>query len=491
VLALTGVGSYPVTVHLISYVNPVAPNFGLDLPAGLYGYVVNDTANSTIDAVIGTTPPQSLVWNGGDGNWNTTSPNWQGGKVFANGDGVTFDDTAAGTTSVNISGSVTLGSEGVLVTNETKPYSLLGGSILGSATMTKDGSSSLTIDANSALALNINGGTVNGSGSLGATTVSTNAVLNYSGTISKLTTSGTADNSGVINIGVSVEDGVFNNSGTINGSFATSGDSVVTNTSASSVQATGKSVVDVGSTLVQNGEFDNNSDRLSINGTLTGSGSVYDYTGDTAGNKGRLEINAGGIFTPGGADMIGSFYVGGRFDLNAGTPDGTMIIDVDLNNPQTNDVIHVDKWSNFRGALVMNNIGSIPFASGQSFTVFVQNFGQPNTPEAAFDLQNKITPASPGIGLQWDISNLKTNGIIAVVAAPLTPPTLTSTSDGTNITIAWPTTSVGYQLQVQTNSLDVGLGTNWVPVLGTETNTSYTIPISSTNPAVFYRLSNQ
>jgi hypothetical protein len=98
----------------------------------------------------------------------------------------------------------------------------------------------------------------------------------------------------------------------------------------------------------------------------------------------------------------------------------------------------------------------------------------------------------PGVGLQWDFTNLKTNGIVAVVGVPLTPPPLTnSVVGGTNLNISWPTTHLGYQLQVQTNTLAVGIDTNWYPILGTETNTSYSAPIDVANPTVFYRLSNQ
>jgi hypothetical protein len=50
---------------------------------------------------------------------------------------------------------------------------------------------------------------------------------------------------------------------------------------------------------------------------------------------------------------------------------------------------------------------------------------------------------------------------------------------------------LGYQLQVQTNSLDVGLSTNWTPIVGTESVTSTNFPIDPANPAVLYRLSNQ
>lgn len=487
--SVTGVTTYPKTIAVISYTGSAAPNFSLDLPVGLYGYVVNNSGAQTVDAVITTNPPANLVWNGTPtGDWDATSANWQGAKIFTDGDTVSFDDTATGTTSVSVVGTVTPGPGGVLVSNVSKSYTISDGNIAGTAQMTKVGTNSLTINATSELPLTINEGSVGGSGAIGFTTVASNAVLNFSGTVNGLSTAGAATSSGTVNIGVAVKGGTYLNSGTINGTFSLTG-GVTSNTG--TIEATGTSSVGAGATLVQNNQFNNNSSRLSIVGTLTGSGVVSDLTGDTAGNNGRLEINAGGTFTPGGAGVIGNFTVEGRFDLNAGSPDGKLVVDVDLNNPLKNDILYVDKWSNFRGALVMNNIGTTPFAAGQSFLIYSNNFGFPNTPEVAFDLTNKITPVVPGIGLQWDYSNLKSNGILAVVSAPVTPPTITSTATGgTNLTVSWPKDHVGYQLQVQTNDLATGISTNWFPIEGSENSNTVSVAIDPNSPAVFFRLSN-
>jgi hypothetical protein len=68
---------------------------------------------------------------------------------------------------------------------------------------------------------------------------------------------------------------------------------------------------------------------------------------------------------------------------------------------------------------------------------------------------------------------------------------MTNVFTSTNLTVSWPSTHIGYQLQVQTNNLNVGLGTTWYPVVGTEFVTSTNFPIDPASPAVFYRLSNQ
>ena len=59
---------------------------------------------------------------------------------------------------------------------------------------------------------------------------------------------------------------------------------------------------------------------------------------------------------------------------------------------------------------------------------------------------------------------------------------------GGMLTLSWPADHVGWRLQVQTNSLATGLGTNWVEVPGSTTTNSLTLPVDSGNGSVFYRL---
>jgi hypothetical protein len=59
---------------------------------------------------------------------------------------------------------------------------------------------------------------------------------------------------------------------------------------------------------------------------------------------------------------------------------------------------------------------------------------------------------------------------------------------GSNLNLSWPADHLGWTLQVQTNSLNSGLGTNWVPVPGSASTTNVVIPINPANGSVFYRL---
>jgi autotransporter-associated beta strand protein len=59
---------------------------------------------------------------------------------------------------------------------------------------------------------------------------------------------------------------------------------------------------------------------------------------------------------------------------------------------------------------------------------------------------------------------------------------------GTTLQVSWPATHLGWTLQEQTNSLDIGFSTNWSDVLGTAAVLTTNLPIVPANPAVFYRL---
>jgi hypothetical protein len=247
-----------------------------------------------------------------------------------------------------------------------------------------------------------------------------------------------------------------------------------------------------GSTLANFGRVNNLNQRLNINSgaTLFGTGIVSDITGDANRNNGRLGLNAGAVFAPGStpANSIGTFVVEGRLDLNQ---NARMIIEVDLNHPATNDVVGVDKWSNIRGIIVMTNIGTVPFAAGQSFLIASNNFGLPNTPETA-NLDYRFEPATPGPGLVWDNRNLITNGILGIVRANPAPTNLTfSASTRTNLTLSWPSSHLGWQLRMQTNNFALGVSTNsadWSVVFGSELTNQVTVTIDPAKPTEFYQM---
>lgn len=124
------------------------------LPARLSGYLSNNTDNLTVDIVI--TNDSSPKWSGnvtgGDWDINTTA-NWvsiSGGtpttylEPKVPGDKVLFDDTATGTTTVNL--ATTLSPLSLTVNNSSKNYTFTGsGGLSGPATLNKNGTGVLTI----------------------------------------------------------------------------------------------------------------------------------------------------------------------------------------------------------------------------------------------------------------------------------------------------------------------------------------------------------
>jgi hypothetical protein len=84
---------------------------------------------------------------------------------------------------------------------------------------------------------------------------------------------------------------------------------------------------------------------------------------------------------------------------------------------------------------------------------------------------------------------LATNGnSIDLVVVPIYGTNLTITPGGGNVTVSWPASHLGWSLEVQTNTLEVGLSTNWVTVPDSDMTNSVVVPINAVDPAVFYRM---
>lgn len=69
-----------------------------------------------------------------------------------------------------------------------------------------------------------------------------------------------------------------------------------------------------------------------------------------------------------------------------------------------------------------------------------------------------------------------------------TPPPLALLHSGNQLQLAWPATHLGWQLEMQTNSLTQGLGTNWVTVPNSEATNQWTVPVNAANGSAFFRL---
>jgi autotransporter-associated beta strand protein len=444
ILNVTGVASYPVQLPVISYL-AAAPYLKADvtgLGAGYYAYVLDNTANKTIDVFITTNVPNTLIWRGlVNANWDLTTKNFVmsvGGAQtnFSQGDYVTFDDGTA-VNAITVVGSVVPGQTGtgVTVNNVTRNYTFSGGTINGTSVLLKQGTGSLTINGAKNGPLDIQAGTVSGSGYFGAVTLASNAILSVSGTVSGgLTSTGTVVMAASSSLygPVAIWGGVCTNSGYVStapGTLTVGGNAFVLNTAAGVIDAGGGQYdVFAGATVGNHGTINNLLGRMNLAGVYFGTGQMVDPDGGTIQNTvdGRLAMRStrAALVSPGANiyNSIGVLTIP-RIDMAESNPNnnaGTLRIEIDYGNAQTNDMLACDRWNTIYANIVMTNISGGAFSAGQVFTVFTNNNGPgyPNYVDAP-GLYPLMWPMMPGPGLVWNLANIRDWGTVGVTNIPL------------------------------------------------------------------------
>ncbi len=218
-----------------------------------------------------------------------------------------------------------------------------------------------------------------------------------------------------------------------------------------------------GPTVVSNG-------TLVVSGSLAG-GAVTVAGGTLAGTgvlNGATTVQTGGTLSPGGGG-IGTLTVSNSLTLA-----GNTVIQLNKSLAQSNDVIAVSGALAYGGSLSVTNLGGA-LVAGDSFRIFKSG----GTGSIA-------VAGNAGSGLNFSFSD----GLLSVVSAgPSGPATLTNSISGGGGTLAlsWPA-GQGWVLQIQTNSLTTGLGTNWTDISGSTSISSTNITLDASKPTVFYRL---
>jgi autotransporter-associated beta strand protein len=205
--------------------------------------------------------------------------------------------------------------------------------------------------------------------------------------------------------------------------------------------------------------------------------STVTVAGGMLGGNGLIDapvvVQSGGTLVPAAG---GSSPVTLNLATNL-TLGGTNRMNVNKDALSSDLIVLANGAVNYGGTLVVNNLSGT-LALGDSFQLF-------NAPAYAGNF-SRIS-GSPGTGLSWNFD--AASGVLKVVSGPDPSPTNIGISiSAGELTLSWPQDHTGWTLETQTNALNTGLGTNWIPVTGSTSTNQITLPVNLVNPAVFYRL---
>ncbi len=212
---------------------------------------------------------------------------------------------------------------------------------------------------------------------------------------------------------------------------------------------------------------------LLVNGVV-GPSAVTVAGGTLGGNgiiQGPVTIQSGGRLAPGSS--IGVLTIS-----NSVTLSGTTVMELNAATG-TNDVVRGITTLTHGGTLSLSNLAGT-IAASNAFKLF-----SANSYRGAFAA---LVPASPGPSLAWNTNTLVTDGTLRVVST--NPPTQVAgrAVPSAPLTLSWPADHIGWHLQVQTNSIIIGLSTNWFDIPSSITADHMTFPIDRSIGCVFYRL---
>ena len=456
-------------------------------------------------------------------NANNNAQNWNGSFGFA------------GSQSLNLgSGAVTLGNNLTVTVNTNKL--IVGGAISGAYTLTLGGTNNGTLEldaANGFTGLTIVSGTValGDDNALGTATqiqlspaaitpAATNLTIMSKDSTAHTITNGFSANgfdgpyilggAGNLNFSGTIATGNGQKRFTVNNTTTFSG--FVTDNGAPS----GPIIKDGSGTLVISGsntltkQFTLNAGTLALgstnaigSGALTISGGGLD---STVANLTNANNNA--------QTWGGNFYFAGSQNLNLGT--GSVTMSANRTITVSNNTFTVGGAISGAGALTKAGAGKLVLAGANTLTnnttvsagtleivqatlatnstvsisnsaVLKLDFAVTNKVGAL--VLNGVTQSGGVYGSSTPGGYITGTGYLQVAqTGPSGPASITSsvTGGGSTLSLAWPS-GQGWRLQMQTNSLATGLGTNWIYITdGSLSSTNITI--DANKPTVFYRL---
>ncbi len=124
-----------------------------------------------------------------------------------------------------------------------------------------------------------------------------------------------------------------------------------------------------------------------------------------------------------------------------------------------------------------------PPQSAQSYTDYTATFTAPTG--------TSHTLAFVGTNTNGGDNTVFLDNVRLAFLPAVTPPQLVWQLAGLQIQFSWPADHTGWTLQAQTNSLSLGLASNWTDVPGSALDNQFTFLLSPANGSVFFRLTYQ
>ncbi len=342
-------------------------------------------------------------------------------------------------------------------------------------------------------------------------TGSTNSVYNFmpmEGTTNWLV----SRNAGTFNLGaVSGGPGVLDQQGSGSGTVTWSVGALNTNTTFTGRFQDAASTRTTAITKVGTGTWTLNDVAFVNKGALTVSNGVLAFVGDTAisssnsavvvASPGVLDLSGatsptlqlGGETTTqtlrGDGAIVGSVLMGANGRLEPGfsigtitvsdgtvTLGGTTVMELTTTPAADSDKLVAPSIA-YGGTLILTNIGDL--TGERVFQLFNGALS------GAF--ANVVTPDLAGV--TWDFSQLNVNGTVSIVGPPPVDPTPTDLAvvfNGSQLTLSWPTSHLGWD--IQTNSVGLHAPDAWVTIPGSEGVNQLILDIDTSKTNVFYRM---
>jgi hypothetical protein len=206
-------------------------------------------------------------------------------------------------------------------------------------------------------------------------------------------------------------------------------------------------------------------------GTIIGTAGSWDNSGNTITNV--FDGDLGTYFD--GPDATGD-WVGLDFGCGVSNVIRQLLYcpRSSFANRMTNGVFQAANTSNFSDAVTLFTISALP-AQGAMTSQSIANTN-------AFRFVRYVGPANGSC----NVAELQFLGLHVGELVSLVPPQLTWQISGRQIQISWPADHTGWHLQMQTNSLAVGLTANWITLPGSTGTNQFLAPLG--NSSAFFRL---